>query len=75
MENDLGVPRDTIGWEASAMKLFVNRYIRTRQRPVNNANRRLVEGGVCRYPGRFPALCAELERFLDTHLVMVRDTA
>lgn len=75
MANDLGTPRDTVGWEALAMKLFVNRYIRTRQQPVNNANRRLVEGAVCRYPGRFPALRNELEQFLDSHLLMVRGIA
>lgn len=50
------------------LKLFVNRYIRTRARPVNDRNRVLVEAAIRRYPGRFPADLKALEQFLDTEL-------
>jgi len=50
------------------LKRFVNRYIRTRARPVNDGNRVLVEAAIRRYPGRFPADLKALEQFLDAEL-------
>ncbi len=61
-------PPEYVNWEAVSLQHFVNRYIRTRQRPVNRDNRLTVQQAMGRYQGRFPARCADVERFLDSIL-------
>lgn len=58
-------PSTTVEWEAISLRHFVNRYIRTRSRPVNDKNRAAVQASIEQYHGRFPAKSTELERFLD----------
>lgn len=55
--------------EAVSLQHFVNRYIRTRGRPVNQENRLTVQQAIEMYEGRFPAACADLEAFLDSLLL------
>lgn len=55
--------------EAVSLQLFVNRYIRTRRRPVNPENRLAVQQAIETYDGRFPARCVDLESFLDALLL------
>lgn len=55
--------------DAVSLQLFVNRYIRTRRRPVNPQNRLAVQQAIETYDGRFPARCADLESYLDELLI------
>jgi hypothetical protein len=61
-------PPEYINWEAVSLQHFVDRYIRTLQRPVNRDNRLIVQQAMGRYQGRFPARCADVEQFLDSIL-------
>lgn len=54
-----------VEWEAVSLRHFVNRYIRTRSRAVNDRNRAAVQASIAQYRGRFPVESAELESFLD----------
>lgn len=55
--------------EAVTLQHFVNRYIRTRHRPVNPENRLIVQQAMARYKGHFPARCSDVEAFLDSLLL------
>lgn len=55
--------------DGASLQQFVNRYIRTRHRPVNRENRLAVQEGIAMYERPFPARSAELERFLDSLLL------
>ncbi len=54
--------------EGVSLQHFVNRYIRTRQRPVNRDNRLIVQQAMAQYRGGYPARAADLESFLDALL-------
>jgi hypothetical protein len=60
---------DYVFREALSLRQFVNRYIRTRRRPVNAENRLAVQQAIQCYDGRFPARCRDLESFLDALLL------
>jgi hypothetical protein len=55
--------------ERMSLRQFVNRYIRTRRRPIDRENRLAVEQAIESYDGRFPARCRDLEAFLDSLLL------
>lgn len=55
--------------EAVSLQHFVNRYIRTRRRPVNPENRLAVQEAMAEYQGHFPARCCDVEAFLDSLLL------
>ena len=62
---EAGAAPQTVEWEATSLRHFVNRYIRTRSRAVNDRNRAAVQASISQYRGRFPVKSAELESFLD----------
>ena len=62
---EAGAAPQTVEWEAISLRHFVNRYIRTRSRAVNDKNRAAVQASISQYRGRFPVKSAELESFLD----------
>ena len=62
---EAGAAPQTVEWEAISLRHFVNRYIRTRSRAVNDRNRAVVQASIAQYRGRFPVKSAELESFLD----------
>ena len=59
--------------DAKSLRLFVNRYLRTRGAPNNRLNRGLVQDAVAEYPTPLPARCSDVERFLDESLLAPQD--
>lgn len=70
VEPDAHRPSGYVERHGVSVQHFINRYIRTRRRPVNRENRHIVEEAIGQYRGSYPARCAELEAFLDNLLAL-----
>ncbi|MEP7206152.1 MAG: hypothetical protein ABI920_04370 [Casimicrobiaceae bacterium] len=70
VEPDGHRPSGYVERDGVSVQHFINRYIRTRRRPVNRENRLIVQEAIAQYRGGYPARCAELESFLDNLLAL-----